>query len=347
MRCANGSPRLWAIRRTASGGIEIPPLLARLGLDDCPNTTSKRDLLSGGVRVSSDQQVVSAAKETLKVLGLSIHDRDDLQELVWNDGSCPVIPARYRRDLAVSLETHPLFTDLGGFHETLGALWRADDGTLQADFSFGPSLRDHISQHFIRNEDWTVPALFDHLGAFKCFDARLTRFVESLASSWVRPDEKSQRLFMEMVDRALKPCGIHFVATPGDDGYLDAVLAYIGSGGRPSPKNLIFSSSVKPDLRLISALDNDVEVMSDAEKLLIYDRPIGPAGLLWRDLQSWFEHEQGLEAGKGKELLYRRLSASLHMAAVFVFFILLKVIFFWRDFLGSFCTQLGCRSYFH
>lgn len=32
---------------------------------------------------------------------------------------------------------------------------------------------------------------------------------------------------------------------------------------------------------------------------LIYDTPIGASGLLWRDLQSWFEHEAGLEAGKG------------------------------------------------
>ncbi|GEM_PF-3988145 len=34
-------------------------------------------------------------------------------------------------------------------------------------------------------------------------------------------------------------------------------------------------------------------------------------GLLWQDLQAWFEQTQGLVAGAGKQLLYRRLLACL------------------------------------
>ncbi|SNS89068.1 MULTISPECIES: hypothetical protein [unclassified Pseudomonas] len=291
--------------------IDIPPLLARLGLEDCPEADSKRKHLSGGVSVSSDQQIVLAAQEALRVLRLNVHERDTLQELIWSDGSCPVIPARYRRDLAQSLEAHPVFIDEVGFQEALGALWRIDEGDLQPDFSFGPTLRDLIVQHFVRNEDWSVAKLFEVLGAFKCSDSRFTHFLESLASSRVRPDESSQLSFMAVVDSALAPCGVHFVATMGDDGYLDPALVYIGAGGKPAPKNLIFASSVKPDLRLSNALDNDVEVMTCADKVLIYDRPIGHAGLLWRDLQSWYEEKEGLDAGEGKRPLYRRLNASL------------------------------------
>lgn len=274
--------------------IDIPPLLARLGLEDCPEADSKRKHLSGGVSVSSDQQIVLAAQEALRVLSLNVHERDTLQELIWSDGSCPVIPARYRRDLAQSLEVHPVFIDEVGFQEALGALWRIDEGDLQPDFSFGPTLRDLIVQHFVRNEDWSVAKLFEVLGAFKCSDSRFTHFLESLASSRVRPDESSQLSFMAVVDSALAPCGVHFVAKMGDDGYLDPALVYIGAGGKPAPKNLIFASSVKPDLRLSNALDNDVEVMTCADKVLIYDRPIGHAGLLWRDLQSWYEEKDFL-----------------------------------------------------
>lgn len=69
--------------------------------------------------------------------------------------------------------------------------------------------------------------------------------------------------------------------------------------------------SVKPDLRLNNALDNDVEVMTSVDRVLIYDRSIGHAGLLWRDLQSWYEEKEGLSKGEGKKPLYQRLSESL------------------------------------
>lgn len=291
--------------------IDIPPFLARLGLEDCPEADSKRKHLSGGVWASSNEQILLASQEALKILSLTVYERDNLQELLWSDGSCPVIPGRYRRDLAQSLEAYQLFIDEMGFQEALGAYWRIDEGSLQPDFSFGPTLRDLIVKHFVLSQDWSVTKLFEILGAFKCSDSRFTHFLESLASSQVRPDESSQRLFMAVVDSALVPCGVHFIATMGDDGYLSPALAYIGAEGKPAPKNLIFASSVKPDLRLSNALDNDVEVMTSADKVLIYDRPIGNAGLLWRDLQSWYEEKEGLSAGEGKKPLYQRLCDSV------------------------------------
>jgi hypothetical protein len=54
------------------------------------------------------------------------------------------------------------------------------------------------------------------------------------------------------------------------------------------PKNLIFASPDKPDLRFRDALDNDVEIVTNADKVLVYDRPIGNDGLRWRDLQQWW-----------------------------------------------------------
>ena len=40
------------------------------------------------------------------------------------------------------------------------------------------------------------------------------------------------------------------------------------------PKNLIFASPDKPDLRFRDVLDNDVEIVTNADKVLVYDRPI-------------------------------------------------------------------------
>ncbi len=78
------------------------------------------------------------------------------------------------------------------------------------------------------------------------------------------------------------------------------------------PKNLIFASSVKPDLRFRDAVNNDVEIVTNADKVLVYDRPIGAEGLRWRDLQLWWSETKGIaNAKEAKTTLYRRLRESL------------------------------------
>jgi len=57
---------------------------------------------------------------------------------------------------------------------------------------------------------------------------------------------------------------------------------------RSSAKNLIFASSVKPDLRFSDAINNDVEVVTNQDKVLIYDRQVGVGGLSWQELQDWW-----------------------------------------------------------
>lgn len=276
-------------------GSTIPVLLEQLGLNNsCITATSKRDHLRSATQNASYEQALFAAAKALEILPLPMHERDELQELIWDDGSHPVIPVRYRRDVAQKLDNVDLFLDKEGFNEVLESLWRVHDAELLAYFDFGPTLLDQIEQHYIQNDDWDVLTVFDKLGTFKCSDARFVRFIEALASSRVRPDEDAQRTFMATVDQALTPCGVHFVPTLGEDGYLIGSLAYIGAKAKNSPKNLIFASSIKPDLRFSSALDNDVEIVTNADKVLIYDKHIGVAGLLWKDLQSWFEEKYNL-----------------------------------------------------
>lgn len=292
-------------------GTQIPGVLASIGLSDYLGAPSKRDHFRGAVREASDEQLVFAASAALATLALPVAHRDELQELCWDDGSRPAIPARYRRDLSRRLDQQELFLHGEGFLTTLASFWRIDERSLLADFSLGPSLRDHIERHCVVKDDWNATTLFEKVGAFKCTDARFVRFIEALASSSVRPNEAAQRAFMDAVDEVLKPYGVHFTAAIGSDAYLEGQLRYLGHNAKASPKNLIFASKAKPDLRFSNALDNDVEVVSNADKVLMYDRAIGPAGLLWRDLQSWFEHAQGLAVGEGKKALYQRLGNCL------------------------------------
>jgi very-short-patch-repair endonuclease len=290
---------------------KIPELLARLGLEDYLGSTSKREHLSGAVEAASDEQCVVAAQRVLSTLTLPISERDELQELVWDDGTTPDVPARFRREMAKNLESLDLALDRQGFEQTLSELWRVDELPGLDFLTNQPTLRQQIIRYHLDHNDWRVLEVFDKLGAFHCSHPRFCRFVEALASSRVRPDEPAQRMFIEAVDTALQPCGVMFFSLVGDDGYLTVKLFAIGGKGLQSPKNLIFASSSKPKLRLGNALDNDIEVVSGAEDLLMYDRPVGASGLLWRDLQSWYAQTHGLTEEDAKTLLYQRLKSSL------------------------------------
>ena len=289
----------------------IPELLFRLGLDDCTEYNSKRRHLEKAVEAASDVQMVAAAQKALELIGFEIHERDQLQELVWDDGTAPAIPGRYRRELAEKLNTIDLYMDRAAFEQVLSEFWRLDM-ILVVDFTWSPpTLRKEIVRHYIENPDWDAVTLFNKLGAFKSSHARFGRFVEALASSRVLPSELAQRKFIEIVNGILKACGVHFVVGMGEDAFLTASLTYVGSGKQSSPKNLIFASTKKPDLRLGNALDNDIEVVTGIEDVLIYDRPIGSSGFLWRELQAWYAQTYDIDQDGAKNRLYQRLKACL------------------------------------
>lgn len=289
----------------------IPELLFKLGLDDCTEYDTKRQHLQKAVEAAGDVQMAAAAQRALEVIGFEVHERDPFQELVWDDGKAPVIPGRYRRELAEKLNTIDLFIDRAAFEQVLSEFWQIDTMSFVNLLRPTPTLRQEIARHYIENPDWDAVTVFDKLGAFQSSHARFGRFIEALASSRVLPSEPAQRKFIEIVNDTLKACGVHIVIGVGEDAFLTATLAYVGSGRQSSPKNLIFASSTKPDLRLGNALDNDIEVVTGIENVLVYDRPIGSSGLLWRDLQAWYAQTYDIEEDQAKNRLYRRLKACL------------------------------------
>lgn len=100
--------------------------------------------------------------------------------------------------------------------------------------------------------------------------------------------------------------------TDFENGYPVFSLVSLHSAAKRGPKNLIFASPDKPDLRFKDALDNDIEIVTNTDKVLVYDRPIGNEGLHWSDLQQWWgETKQITDDTKAKHSLYRRLKACL------------------------------------
>ncbi|MFB2937095.1 hypothetical protein ACE1B6_17750 [Aerosakkonemataceae cyanobacterium BLCC-F154] len=61
------------------------------------------------------------------------------------------------------------------------------------------------------------------------------------------------------------------------------------------------------------ALDNTIEIVSNADKCLVYDLPILQRGLLWTDIVKWWasQHNLPFPEEKTEENLFVRLKKSL------------------------------------
>jgi len=230
----------------------------------------------------------------------------------------PTIPKRFRREVARALDTDDLYQDAKQFDALLDRLWVLDDDPFSALLSgVDRSLRTEIDRHVHRNPgDWRVEELFDRLGVFIASDRRFALFLEGLASADVRPDEGAQRRFVQIVNGPLSLCGIEMRETDIEGGY--PVFTLVSSNAAPTgrPKNVIFASPVKPDIRFRDAVNNDIEIVANADRVLVYDRPIGTDGLRWRDLQSWWAEARRISDDESaKKTLYRRLRESLPPAS--------------------------------
>ena len=292
----------------------LPTFCEELGLPVPSPDGSKRERMAASFNALMDEQLPAVAHKLLICHPPSAAMRNQIQDLLWSAGRYPSIPKRYRREVARRLNSEKLYGDARKFDKLLDQLWILDvDDWMVLLGGKRIGLRAEIQQHVHRNpEDWPAETLFDKLGAYDASDRRFALFLEGLASSDVRLDEAAQRHFVACVNESLRSCGIELRETGSEGGYpiFSVVSLHVATKGRP--KNLIFASPEKPDLRFRDALDNDVEIVTNADKVLVYDRPIGNEGLRWNDLQQWWsETEQIADTNMAKRSLFTRLKASL------------------------------------
>ncbi len=288
----------------------------KIGLPVPDTAKTKAERSAEAVAGIADDQAEELAEQLLSTFPLRASDRNALQDALWANSGYPYIPKRTRREIAEALDHSDLFIDASSFDKLLSDLWVLGDDPIQAvSVMFGlsdQSLRGEIEQHVHRNPDWSGVQLFSHLGAFEASDHRFALFLEGLASPDVRPDEGEQRRFVELVNGPLKKLGLELQEAGNEGGYPLFEVISIHATPRGHPKNLIFGSSVKPDLRFRDAIDNEVEIVTGAAQVLVYDRPIGHNGLRWCDLQAWWKVSQQIDDDdRAKKTLYRRLRASL------------------------------------
>lgn len=88
-------------------------------------------------------------------------------------------------------------------------------------------------------------------------------------------------------------------------------------------KNLIFAADgPKPRIVLRDAISNVIEIIEGADRCLVYDRALSPAGLSWGELTSWWEAGTGAprDGQTPGQQLYLRLARSLMSDAEKVLF---------------------------
>ncbi len=297
--------------------VKLPELCERLGLPYPVEEKFKRQILTDAFNGLADEGLAFVAERFLEQERPAAKIRNEIQDILWADLSAVEIPKRFRREVSRSIESVELFLDGRRFDDLLDRLWILDEAlnvTLgrMMGLTGEPSLRSQIDQHVHNNPgDWSTEKLFDMLGAFDAPARRFGLFIEGLASADVRPDENSQRLFVDVVNKALRPCGAEMREIGIEDGYpafaLSSTLESLGK-----PKNLIFASSEKPDIRFRDAVANEIEIVSNADKVLVYDRLIPSGGLTWNELQAWWcEIRQIPDNDEAARSLYARLRSSL------------------------------------
>jgi very-short-patch-repair endonuclease len=127
---------------------------------------------------------------------------------------------------------------------------------------------------------------------------------------------------------------------------LKNVLGKFAGGVSGEVKNIIFAAEkYKPDLILTDAIHNTVDIATNAQHCLVYDKPITSKGLLWSDLVLWWREKSDCTGDQIERNLYKRLENSLDSEPEkYLFFTYYKML---KPKLGDKLPALIPQVYFH
>jgi very-short-patch-repair endonuclease len=296
-----------------------------LGLPPVPEDAgTKRERIDLSFRQVSETEMPQVARRILQQHHVNVRStiRFQLEDLLWAEDAPPEIPMKARRELSRALDLLELAQHHDRFLRLLDRFWIAEESDLSFEDLEGlllngmrpVTLRDRIQRHVFRNPgDWSTEDLFENLGVFEAGDARVARFLEGLVSAEVLLDEHLQRETVSTINSHLRAAGVELRQTGSEGGYPLFTVVPTRLHGNRRPKNLIFASLAKPDIRFRSSVDNDIEIAGGrADDTLIYDREISNAGLRWRDLHAWWQDTRKVSSNAhAKKELYQRLLKSL------------------------------------
>nr|BFD88409.1 hypothetical protein StreXyl84_78100 [Streptomyces sp. Xyl84] len=305
------------------GHKDIPGLCASLSMPAPPpkvdphthREISKHERLAASLDTCRDEELPVIARAVLASQPVTADQRNALQDALWQGSDCVEVPGRTRRELAASLSLEHYVRHADRFLTMLDSLWVLDNDPMAAWNGGAKTLRAQINQYVINNDDWDAVSLFEQLGCFQAPHPRFARFLEALAAPSTIPDEPAQRQFVEVANVHLQRVGARLQEAGEEDGYPFFELIRAGEPPSRRPRQVIFATLTKPDIRVSSVLDGDLEVIEQVERadqVLVYDRVIGNDGLRWRDLLNWWQEKRGItDTSQARSSLFERMRASL------------------------------------
>jgi very-short-patch-repair endonuclease len=296
----------------------VPALCVRLGLlteateeDQTEAFRSKRGYVRPMLRELGEADLLRIAERTLEEVD---HPPLELVVTEMTKHSDRRVSVLVRKDVLAALHAAgPLFGD----QPILDTLERIFGSQAVVGERLEPYFNRRggpITQWYIRNDDWSHQQMLEHCGALDCPQATFFKLLEAVLHPLARRDKEQTQLAASISD-CLRRDGFVMQATSSQSGYpiFEVVRAAPGVDG--SMKNLIFASiGPKPELIIRDAVNNDVEITKNADKVLVFDRAI--AGMLtWGDLQGWWADKHGISDGAAaKKSLYERLLQSVKQA---------------------------------
>jgi AbiJ-like protein len=137
--------------------------------------------------------------------------------------------------------------------------------------------------------------LLDAYGFREWPDVRLFRLVELLVHPTVRQGDEQASL-VQALNGMLAADRFELAESEQLSGHPVFKVRPATGGVAGRPKNLIFASTgPKPELGFVDAVNNDIAILRHAEHCLVYDEPIGDAGLRWSKLVEWWAAREGLD----------------------------------------------------
>ena len=177
---------------------------------------------------------------------------------------------------------------------------------------------DDIQQHMDNNNDWEFEYLFcSYLDLLHVDDNDFIYFLEQYTNPVIRRfyvSEDFERIefgneCVEAINKYLVNDGYKLVQSEKVGEKVIYSVTNLNPGVQGTIKNIIFASKYKPEIVLEDALNNDIKIISNQDKCLVYDQNVLNNGVSWNDLINWYDKRNYiLDTGMG---LQRRLRESL------------------------------------
>jgi hypothetical protein len=293
-------------------------------------------------------RIISKSQQELIDLGQRVQEKYPsfrLQEALWKLAPpTPAISDLTRRKLLDALSKLADLTGDLSIHELFGQLWPLDQLRLPNGES---TITEGIWQHMVRNpEDWGWSNLFDVLEVMHVSQQRFWQLLELLVHPTVRHDKEQDGL-VAIINSHIQRDGLHLAPSDVLSGFQVYALTPISGGVSGQAKNLIFAADgPKPEIVLSDAINNDIQIVENAEFCLVYSRAIPPGGLRWKELVNWWAEQNGLPDNTDTaRLLYGRLARSLASEPEKLLF---RTYFkYFRESLGDSLPALVPQVYLH